>query len=168
MLSVISDTHQTEKLQLPDRVLESVRSAEIVIHAGDFTSDVVRSQLEREATTLIAVHGNVDDAAVCDALPDRRTFTWNGARIAITHTHRSGVTGLRMYGLERHAHLVIFGHSHRGVVHGAEPTLVNPGSPTSPRGNVPSFVEVRTVDRGLQLDLLTTVGDPIQSEIIDL
>jgi hypothetical protein len=143
MLVVVSDTHSTGGHALSGRTLEAVREADLVVHAGDFTTVSALEAFQGEAARLEAVHGNVDDAAVRERLPAERTFEWERLRIAVTHTRDGGPTALAMFGRERGADLVISGHSHRPSVGRADDlTLLNPGSHAQPRGNRPGHAEL--------------------------
>jgi putative phosphoesterase len=50
VLVVLSDTHGTDSHRLEGRTLEAVRAADLVIHAGDFTTETVLEAIEREAS----------------------------------------------------------------------------------------------------------------------
>ena len=82
-----------------------------------------------------AVHGNLDDPALKQALPERRVVEIERARIGLVH-----IPGERVGREERLAswfpgcHAVVYGHTHmpqvdrhRGV------WILNPGSPTERR-----------------------------------
>lgn len=147
MLVVVSDTHSTSGHSLSGRTLEAVREADRVIHAGDFTTVSALEAFQGEAARLDAVHGNADDPAVRERLPDARTLEWEGVRIAVTHTRDGGPTALAMFGRERGADLVVSGHSHRpSVGHADDLTLLNPGSHAQPRGNRPGHAELEATD----------------------
>ncbi|MFB6108059.1 MAG: metallophosphoesterase [Haloplanus sp.] len=148
MLVVVSDTHGRADHRLTDRTLAAVREADVVVHAGDFTTPAVLDSFHEVAARLVAVHGNADDAAVSDRLPDATTLTYAGVRVAVTHTRRGGATALSLFGRERGADLVVFGHTHRPTVRSpdAGPTLLNPGSYADPRGNRAAHAELRPVD----------------------
>jgi hypothetical protein len=147
MLVVVSDTHSTSGHALSGRTLEAVREADLVVHAGDFTTISALEAFQGEAGRFEAVHGNVDDAAVRERLPAERTLRWEGLRIAVTHKRDGGPTALAMFGRERGADLVVSGHSHRpSVGHADDLTLLNPGSHAQPRGNRPGHAELEETD----------------------
>ncbi|GAB6860841.1 metallophosphoesterase [Haloplanus litoreus] len=144
MLVVCSDTHGTDDPRLRGRTREAVTAADLVIHAGDFTTPAVLDAVREATTRLVAVHGNADNGAVRARLPDATTTTYAGIRIAVTHTERGGATALSLFGRERGAGLVVSGHTHRPTVVDADggPTLLNPGSHADPRGNRPGHAEL--------------------------
>lgn len=144
MLTVCSDTHGTEGARLTGRTREAVEAADVVIHAGDFTTATVLDEFRDRAARLVAVHGNADTPAVQDRLPDAATTTYGGVRIAVTHTQRGGTTALSLFGRQRGAALVVSGHTHRPTVDSPAnaPTLLNPGSYADPRGNRAAHAEL--------------------------
>lgn len=147
MLTIVSDTHSRAGHELRGRTLEAVREAELVIHAGDFNREPVFEAFEREATTLRAVYGNTDDAAIRERLPESRTVEYGGVRFAVTHTRRGGQTALTLFGREREADVVVSGHTHRPTFDAGGPvSLLNPGSHAQPRGNRPAHAELEPDD----------------------
>lgn len=163
MVVVLSDTHSSSAHELEGQVLEAVRDADRVIHAGDFTSEDAYGAFEREAGRLVAVHGNADAATLRDRLPETRTIEYGGVRIALTHHRDGGETGLAMFGRSRGADLVISGHSHRpGVTVAGDVTLLNPGSHAQPRGNRPGFATLKPAEGGLSGHLQEPDGTTIE------
>lgn len=143
MIAVLSDTHGTDAARLSGRAREAVAAADHVIHAGDFTTAAVLDAFRDASARLHAVHGNRDDEAVRGRLGDALTVEVGGVRIAVTHTRRGGSQALSLFGRERGADLVVFGHSHRpGFQAGSDPPLLNPGSHAQPRGNPASHAEL--------------------------
>jgi putative phosphoesterase len=165
MLAVIADTHGTDDARLRGRTREAVVAADAVVHAGDFTTEAALDGLAATAGTLYAVHGNSDDPAVRERLPDARTLAFGGATIAVTHTRRGGRTGLSLFGRERGADLVVFGHSHRptALADGDGPTLLNPGSHAEPRGKGAAHAELEATPSGLDGRIVTPAGDVLAS-----
>ncbi|MGZ0748482.1 metallophosphoesterase [Haloparvum sp. AD34] len=147
MLTVVSDTHATEDHRLEGRTLEAVREANLVVHAGDFYTETVLDAFYEEADTLRAVYGNNDDSATRERLPEERVVEYAGIRFGVTHRRRGGATALALFGRERDADAVIFGHSHRPTFDdsGAIP-LLNPGSHAQPRGNRPAHAELAQIE----------------------
>ncbi|WP_435348052.1 metallophosphoesterase [Haloarchaeobius sp. HRN-SO-5] len=159
MLVVCSDTHARAGHSLSGRTLEAVQEADIVIHAGDFTTTAVLDAFYETAGRLRAVHGNADDPAVADRLPTTRTVEYEGVRIAVTHRRDGGQTGLRMFGRQQGADLVVSGHTHRPVaVETPDVVLLNPGSHAQPRGNRPAHAELEPTATGLEGRLVEPDG----------
>ena len=168
MLTIVSDTHRTDGHGLRDRTLEAVREAELVIHAGDFNREPVLDAFEREAAELRGVYGNTDDEAIRDRLPAERTVEYAGIRFAVTHTQRGGETALALFGRERDADVVVFGHTHRPTFEAREPvSLLNPGSHAQPRGNRAAHAELEVTCNGLSGRLITPDGEAFERFLIE-
>jgi putative phosphoesterase len=135
-IAVISDTHMPRgNRRLPEACVARLRTADLIIHAGDFVSLNILNNLKRYAPVR-AVRGNVDDEAVRAALPETATVSVEGVRIAVVHD--AGPAGARLTRLRRrfpNADAVIFGHSHLPLHEQADDgfQIFNPGSPTERR-----------------------------------
>jgi putative phosphoesterase len=138
VIAVISDTHLPRGARrLPDPCIERIRTADLLLHGGDFSTLEVLRELEAIGPPLIGVHGNVDSAELRRLLPEERVVEAEGARIAIVHD--AGPRGGRLERMRRRfgerADLVVFGHSHLPL-HERAPDgfqILNPGSPTERR-----------------------------------
>jgi putative phosphoesterase len=177
MLVVCSDTHGIDGPRLTGRTREAVAAADLVVHAGDFTTPAALDGFRAAAARLVAVHGNADTSAVTSRLPPAATTTYAGVPVAVTHTERGGETALSLFGRQRGAALVVSGHTHRPSVDVPEagPTLLNPGSHADPRGNraahaelwapgeevVPDSVDRRDDDADLVGAIRTPGGDVV-------
>lgn len=137
LVAVISDTHLPRGARrLPDACVERVAAAELLLHAGDFSTLDVLRELEAIGPPVAAVRGNVDSAELRRLLPEERVVEAAGVRIALIHD-----AGPRRGRLERmrrrfgDADLVVFGHSHMPLHEQAEDgfQILNPGSPTERR-----------------------------------
>ncbi|GAB7018830.1 metallophosphoesterase [Halostagnicola bangensis] len=164
MIAIFSDTHSTGGHQLEGAPLEATRDADVVLHAGDFTSATALEAFQSECDLLYAVHGNADSVAVRDRLPTARTVEYNGLRIAMTHHRDGGETGLAMFGRSRDADIVISGHTHRPVVvETADSILLNPGSHADPRGNRAGFATIESGPDGFEGRLFETDGTVLET-----
>jgi len=163
MLVVCSDTHSHTGHALTGRTREAVAAADLVVHAGDFVSPDALDAFYEVAPELRGVHGNADDPAVTERLPTARVVEYAGVRIAVTHRQSGGPTGLRMFGREKGADLVVSGHTHRPtVVETDELTMLNPGSHAQPRGNQPGHAELERTDDGLSGRIVRPDGTLIE------
>jgi putative phosphoesterase len=152
-LAIISDTHLPRGTRaIPAACVERLQEADLILHAGDFTSIDVLRELEGLKKPLHAVHGNVDDALLRAQLPETRLVVAAGARIGIVHD--AGPAAGRIQRLRKRfptADAVIFGHSHIPL-HEATPDLgfqiFNPGSPTDRRRQPSHTMGVATVEDG--------------------
>jgi len=160
MLTVISDTHGTDDHRLTDRTLAAVRDADHVIHAGDFTTAAVLDAIEAEASTLTAVTGNNETAAVRARLPDVATLEWDGVRFVVAHGHEHTDTSLSLLARQEDADVVVVGHSHRpGIAELDDCLLVNPGSYADPRRYRPAHAELDTESGPLRVRLRSPDGE---------
>jgi uncharacterized protein len=138
LIAVISDTHLPRGTRrLPDACLERIAAADLLLHAGDFSTLEVLRELEAIGPPVVGVHGNVDSAQVQRLLPAERIVEAEGARIAMVHD--AGPRAGRLERMRRRfgdrAELVVFGHSHQPL-HERAPDgfqILNPGSPTERR-----------------------------------
>jgi putative phosphoesterase len=89
---VISDTHMPKRAKsLPNRLLEELKDADLIIHAGDWQTIDVYNQLTGFAK-VEGVYGNVDDENIKEMFLEKRTVEVNGFKIGITHGHGTGKT----------------------------------------------------------------------------
>jgi uncharacterized protein len=156
-LVLTSDTHLPSRARdLPSVLWDAIDRADVVIHAGDWTSEELLDRLEARAARLIGVFGNNDHGALRDRLPEVARVRLGGLRFAVVHE-----TGAKE-GRERRADLaypetdvLVFGHSHipwdtvspRGM------RLLNPGSPTDRRRMPRATFLTATVGDGALSDL---------------
>jgi putative phosphoesterase len=133
---VLADTHLRAggRRRLPERVVQLLAGADVILHAGDIADAGALAALEAIAPTY-AVLGN-NDHDLAGRLPLVADLELEGVRIAMIHD--SGPRAGREARLHRKfpdADLVVFGHSHVPVdIEGvAGQRLFNPGSPTERR-----------------------------------
>lgn len=137
MIAIISDTHLPRgRRSLSEACLDRLREADLVLHAGDLTSEEALDELEALGTPVLAIHGNVDSPAAQARLPPSRVVEVRGTRIGMIHD--AGPARGRIERLRRRfpdADAVVFGHSHIPLhEEGAEGfQIFNPGSPTDRR-----------------------------------
>jgi uncharacterized protein len=135
-LAIISDTHLPRGARrIPDVCLDRLRTADAILHAGDFIDVSVLRELADLGPPVHAVCGNVDSPDLARLLPRVRTVEADGARIAMLHD--AGPAGGRLARMRRtfpQADAVVFGHSHLPLHEEAEGfAIFNPGSPTDRR-----------------------------------
>lgn len=135
-IAVISDTHMPRgPRRLPERCVELLTEAEMIIHAGDFSDASVYSLISSFGP-LVAVHGNVDCAELRAELPAATAIDVEGTTIAVIHDAGPAKGRLaRMRARFPGADAVVFGHSHMPL-HESDRSgfqIFNPGSPTERR-----------------------------------
>jgi putative phosphoesterase len=151
-LVLTSDTHLPSRApDLPAALWAAIDHADVVVHAGDWTSEELLDRLLERSARLVGVFGNNDYGALRERLPEVARVELGGVRFAVVHE-----TGAKE-GRERRADLaypdtdvLVFGHSHipwdtvspRGL------RLLNPGSPTDRRRMPRATFLTATVDEG--------------------
>jgi hypothetical protein len=154
LIAVIADTHLPRGgRRLPDACVERIAGADLLLHAGDFSTLEVLRELEAIGPPLIAVHGNVDSADLRRMLPAERVVEAEGVRVGMLHD--AGPRAGRLERLRRRfgerADLAVFGHSHLPL-HEQAPDgfqIFNPGSPTERRRAPTHTMGLIRVSRGL-------------------
>jgi len=132
---VLSDTHVRSFKDLPEKILASLSTVDLIIHAGDFTTMEVLNGL-KGLSEVKAVHGNTDSHELKTLLPVKEIIEVGNKKIGITH----GSVGL--WGIERRVRMmfdqvdiVVYGHSHEPqnkVINGI--LFFNPGKATNSFG----------------------------------
>jgi len=132
-ICVLSDTHIPDRYEgLPEALLKELKKADLIIHAGDFTSLEYYEYL-RSMKPLKAVLGNLDSAELRSVLKEREVFTIEKFKIGLTHGfgRAENVPENISKSFNGSFDLVIFGHTHNPYNEkGDKTTYFNPGSPT--------------------------------------
>lgn len=134
---MIADTHLPRGVRrLPEACVQRLRGADLILHAGDVMTDAALGEIEAYGPPVMAVRGNVDDAALRARLPAECLVEVDGARMAMVHD--AGPARGRLARLRARfpdAHAAVFGHSHLPLhEHDHEGfQIFNPGSPTQRR-----------------------------------
>jgi len=142
---VVSDTHISE-WKLPEKLLELMEDADLVVHAGDF--DCYNVYKKFQSYELKAVSGNMDDKKIKEELPEVETFSVEGVKFGVIHkgNYLNDFSDLGYKALELNVNFLIFGHIHRFVLENFKnAVLLCPGSPTEPKLSAASCAEI-TVD----------------------
>lgn len=160
VIGVVSDTHGSVSSLLS--VVKAAGKVDGWFHLGDYASDAKKLS-EITNRPVYSVLGNCDSFAFLEltenAFPDpqgmvtsERVVLVERARIFLCHGHRYDVE-YNSYMLSYRAEelgcaAALYGHTHRGELSCFGKTLIlNPGSPSRPRGGKPSFA-IMEVDRG--------------------
>jgi putative phosphoesterase len=127
---VLSDTHSQT---LPKALLEDLKTADLIIHAGDISDLDVYHALQAIKETR-AVYGNIDGADLREVLPKQLVFDCEGVKIGLAHGEGNpdGIIPRLVKVFEgQGVQVVIFGHSHMPYHDKVgEIFFFNPGSPT--------------------------------------
>lgn len=131
---VMSDTHG--EINSVVQHIKNIEKFSMLLHLGDYIEDAEKiKQLLNIPAVIIRGNGDFQRA---DYNYDE-ILEINGKRIFLTHGHRYnvkyGITNLYYRALELSADVVLFGHTHIPIVERvADMLIMNPGSPTYPRG----------------------------------
>jgi uncharacterized protein len=148
---VLADTHVRDggSTRLTERAWDLVRSADVILHAGDVIGRNFLAELAAVAP-VHAVLGNNDVPLVGD-LPETLQLDLDGVALAMVHD--SGPRAGRQKRMHRRfpgAAVVVFGHSHipwnEGGLDGQ--LLFNPGSATQRRRQPHKTAGVLELERG--------------------
>jgi hypothetical protein len=127
----ISDTHANSIQKFPTVLLNNLKTADMIIHTGDYASKTVLDQL-RAFKDFRGVYGNMDPLEIRMEVPEKATFEVAGYRIGLTHPPEGGPP----FGIENlvrkkfdQVDLIIYGHTHNAKSERKDGVLwVNPGS----------------------------------------
>ena len=136
-IDIISDTHG----RLSRSLLTELAGADLIIHAGDLTSEADWEKLQTIAP-VEGVLGNNDTYYYNYEPPLERlnTFVYEGLTFAVSHYREDLPVGAVDVG--------VCGHTHRArIAEQGRCLVVNPGSATSPRGTaIPSMARMFVED----------------------
>ncbi|RAP74134.1 metallophosphoesterase family protein [Paenibacillus montanisoli] len=152
---VVSDTHMTRMAKkLPERLIQELRDADAILHAGDWTAFSVLDMLQAYATTE-GVAGNNDGDEIIARFGHLKVLDIGGVRIGLVHGHigtgkrEDTVTNaFKSFG-PGSVDVIVFGHSHVPVIQKRNEVLMfNPGSPTDKRRQKQYSFGVFTIEEG--------------------
>ena len=116
-LAILSDTHGL----LRPEVVEQLKHADAILHAGDINKQLILDQL-RQYAPLYIVRGN-NDKDWAAQIPHDLTVTLEGVTFYLVHNRKEVPADLS--GVD----VVVFGHSHKYLQEEREGLLwLNPGS----------------------------------------
>ncbi|HYY02930.1 MAG TPA: metallophosphoesterase family protein [Gaiellaceae bacterium] len=150
---MISDTHLPRgKRALPQECTRLLRGADLILHGGDFVSAAFLDELRALGPPVEAVYGNMDEAALREALPRERVVEVAGRRIGMVHIAGPRVgREARLAARFPDCDAVVYGHTHVPQVERFQHLWVlNPGSPTE-RRSAPVYSMLLLTIRGPRL-----------------
>jgi hypothetical protein len=146
LIGLISDTHITPKKgKLSDKIFEIFDGVDLILHAGDITTQGVLDDLNRIAP-VIAVLGNNDKLN----LEKQEIIEIEDKKILLVHGHK--IDDLYEFGMKCGADIVVSGHSHEPnheTLNGMH--LINPGSSNRPI-NSNASVALLKIDDGIDVE----------------
>ncbi|WP_291561671.1 MULTISPECIES: metallophosphoesterase family protein [unclassified Clostridium] len=157
-IAVISDTHVRKHMDKIEKLItKSLKDVDLVIHAGDYTSNKVIPYIEKHHR-FIGVYGNNDKDETRSKVKEKQIITLDKYKIGIYHGHGSKKNAIdNVYEIFKNDSLdvIIFGHSHKPFVTTKNKTLIiNPGSPTSKRKEkYYSYIILELVPEGIDVNI---------------
>lgn len=148
-IGIISDTHVVNHrlIEVPGWVRDAFVGVDMIIHAGDVELNDFLGELSTIAP-VYAVRGNCDLGAY--DTPTARSIEIGCGLLTVAHR-----AGTARDALHPRSRVMVYGHTHIALINQEENLLViNPGSPTLPRGGLPASVA-----------LLHVNGDEIRAEL---
>jgi putative phosphoesterase len=154
LVAVIGDTHLPRgSRRLPEECVRRLRRADLIVHTGDHSSLASLHELRALGPPVHAVHGNADEPALQELLPEELVVEVEEATIGVTH-----VPGPREGREERllrrfpSCDAVLYGHTHEPQVERrGRVWILNPGSPTERRRS-PARTMLELDVRGRELE----------------
>ncbi|MFD1511682.1 metallophosphoesterase family protein [Halomarina rubra] len=171
-VAVCSDTHVPSRADaVPEWVRDELRSADHVIHAGDFDSPEAYAEVDDLSPALTAVRGNLDGDLSDADLPETATVELDGVLFVVTHgtgpaegyrervrgivEETAGETTLSVVGVSGHTHQVLDEtvpatgpDTDRQTPFADGVRLLNPGSATGAEPATRTTMMVLTVEDG--------------------
>jgi putative phosphoesterase len=156
---ILADTHLEAKL--PERLVEAIRTADMILHAGDFVSREAYNSFQKFAH-FEAVQGNADSAEIKKLLPRRKVLEVDDFKIGLVHqaSYAPNLVGANMLAREMNVQVLVFGHLHRPLVERKDRLLLCPGSPTIPRMSPPTIAEL-IIEDGKVNGKIIPLGAPV-------
>lgn len=167
LIGLISDTHIPDRMkELPEKVFEAFKDVEMILHAGDVTSQEVIEKLE-EIAPVTAIQGNTDRIVGLD-LPKTAVVEAEELKIGVIHGEvypRADTQQLHYLAKQLGVDILVSGHSHQPKVEKVEDVLlINPGSPTVPRLADRTVMILEINKKEVDVELFK-VGSPICSSL---
>jgi putative phosphoesterase len=153
IIGLVSDTHGL----LRDGVLSALAGVSQILHAGDVGGSAILAALERIAPVW-AVYGNVDPPG--PPLQAQLLVHAGGLDIHVSHGHEFGSPIPSKLLDSYSADVIVYGHTHRALVHRDGPRLVvNPGAAGPRRFNLrPSIARLTIVNGRAEVEIVEIAG----------
>jgi len=134
-IGVLSDTHMHSSEDIPQKIIDSLFTVDLIIHAGDFTTIEVLNGL-RKLGEMKAVQGNMDSTELKGILPIKEVIEIENKRIGITHGSGSPWRiEQRVRKMFERVDIIVYGHSHQAQNKVIDNILFfNPGKATNSFG----------------------------------
>lgn len=157
-IAITGDTHGNQ--QVMRKLVNCLPPIDLILHTGDYVGDANFLQ-SCTGINVIKVAGNCD--TLCKDVKVDEFLEINGKALWLTHGHKyikwNEVADLAYWGRHLEQDIIVYGHTHIPICEYNDNILIiNPGSPSRPRGNSkPSFA------------ILTLAEDlPVKVEFIEV
>jgi uncharacterized protein len=142
-VGLVSDTHGLVR----PSVHTALRGVELILHAGDVGGPEVIDELNAIAP-VVAVFGNTDPPGV-PGLQQEIVMNIGGVSLHISHGHELGRPSPESLLARYSEDVIVYGHTHRQLVHqDGDRLVVNPGAAGPRRFNVSPSVGRLTISEG--------------------
>ena len=162
---IIGDTHISSFTDLPNKILQSIKESDWIIHVGDYTSkNIVKGFNKLKGNYFKGVYGNSDPLVIRKLLPPKIVTEISGVRIGIIHPKSGGSEDLLEKRVmkefkAKNVDIIVYGHSHEEKIQWVDKTLlVNPG-----RGYIDEFSYSPSATIAI-----ITLGKEIKAEIKEI
>ena len=151
-IGVLSDTHMRSFEDIPQKIIDSLSTVDMIIHAGDLTTMEVLNGLKKLGKVK-AVQGNMDSAELKSMLPVKEILEVGNKRIGITHgsgdpwriEHR-----VRKIFDQDKVDIIVYGHSHQAQNKVIDNILFfNPGKATKSFG-------ILTIEEDIKAEIVSS------------
>ena len=153
IIGLVSDTHGL----IRDGLFEALSGVSQILHAGDVGGRPVLDALSVIAP-ILAVYGNVDP--LDGLLPESISIEAGGLSVHVSHGHELGSPAPGKLLARYSADVIVFGHTHRPLVHrDGNRLVVNPGAAGPRRFDLqPSVGILRIANSKAEVDIVPLRG----------
>jgi uncharacterized protein len=150
VIGLISDTHGL----LRQSAVDALQGVELILHAGDVGGDEILDELALIAP-VEAVFGNTDTPGH-PRLSESIARTVGGVSIHVSHGHEIGSPNPARLLARYDADVIVYGHTHRQLVHrSGDRLVVNPGAAGHRRFDLqPSVARLSVGPGGADVELI--------------
>ena len=149
LVGLVSDTHGLVRPEL----FTALAGVELILHAGD-VGDGVLPQL-RAIAGVQAVYGNTDPPGT-PGLRASLDLELDGHSLHVSHGHEVGSPTAEKLLARYTADVIVFGHTHKPLIHRAgERLVINPGAAGPRRFDLkPSVARMTVTSAGIDVEIV--------------
>jgi hypothetical protein len=157
-LCILSDTHVPDgDIDLNERLVDDLKHADLIVHAGDFTSLEFYKKLKNINPNIKAVLGNMDAQGLAPILKQTEVFEIGKIKIGLMHGF--GKPEFLLDNVKKtfddSFDLIIYGHAHNAFNEKIGKTIYfNPGSPTDKIFSSSNSYGIIDIDAAIQAKIM--------------